>query len=42
MSIAGGSLTVIDSATSTPTALSLNGAEIELASVDGPGLNPCP
>lgn len=42
VSIAGGSLTVIDSATSTPTALSLNGAEIEVASVDGPGLNPCP
>lgn len=42
VSIAGGSLTVIDPATSTPTALSLNGAEIEVASLDGLGLKPCP
>lgn len=42
VSIAGGSLTVVDPATSTPTALSLNGAEIEVASGDGFGLKPCP
>jgi len=42
ISVAGGSLTVIDPATSTPTALSLGGAEIEVASVDGLGLKPCP
>lgn len=42
ISIAGGSITVVDPATSTPTALSLNGAEIEVASVNGLGLKPCP
>ncbi len=42
ISIAGGSVTVVDPATSTSTALSLNGAEIEVASVDGLGLKPCP